>query len=1128
MPAPTKDSFVEEYVGSGILSYLAFTEDGQNAFVGGEDGLARRYDMNASVNEEPTVYEGMDGEISAIAANNKYWLAAAVDSDVRRFMTKASASTQSNYEIIYQPKAVTVRALSINPAGTKVAIASDETFVKIIDLEDITEVQTLEGGHTRGVRGVSWDPSGTLVTTTGADGKIVIWEVNQAPFIRHTLERVVIPIPNDDSPQFKHDASAIWHPSSPYIYVLSGLNEVKIINTAMNWESRVFASEESGSVLSAISLSPNGLYLAAAAKDRVSIWSTEVGFNKASKPVARQEKVSKGFITRLVFSPSQHMLAWTDSVGGLYRWWKPIPPTQPDTIQPSRADALKDDLFDAMPDIPLDDDEDAPMDDGRDKVNDKMNDGLDDFLDDADMAYADERKRHREERKGLLDKNVREVVSITEAQPPFQPGATPGKQARYLAHSLLGVIEATVVDDERLAVTVSSFDRTARPSYNFTTTHALRHAYMGERGVAFAYDAEDGLYDEDTGETSATPARVVYKPYGSKGEKLDWTYTLSEGTKVLGVAAGGVSSTDLKSGSDRDLEGLGDVVVATDEGDLTFLSGSGRERRIVGLGADFVTMAAGEEWVFVVHRPGSTTIDGSQNLWYSLIRFDDFSVMQHGVLPLARHVTLLWAGITTEGAPAIYDSAGYLHILSKYRVPHHASWARVLDTNTLERRKGKDESYWAVGVTDSTFMCLISKGKQQFPGFPRPLIQEIDIRLPFRRDDPGNEALERELMHLEASRDALGDELTSDDVSTREHAIDKELIKLIQAACKDANIPRAIELTKLLSNTHSFDLAAKIGDFYKMPGFTEKVYLLKEDRADAEERLEDEREKRQRWIRTDSAPRRLPVPMASASTARGLFSSAVPPEPIRRPGLERAVPVVEHSRFSSNAAANMPPPTPSYKSPSPPSPEKRKRDEFDDLEVPSSYAPPPKQKTNPFARKPGQETNRNPFAKKAGDVNKTIQKSESFFEKVDAAETGTAKPKRGFGPLGKDKKSAGPKQTTLFGLPPGPGNDAKRGKKKAPEPKAATSGPSDAPESQTQETPEETQETQEETQETQPETQDMDVPMSDATTLVPEKSQVLVPSSQPVMVDDDSQEYVGRQIIEETPAFSQTQESLST
>jgi chromosome transmission fidelity protein 4 len=127
--------------------------------------------------------------------------------------------------------------------------------------------------------------------------------------------------------------------------------------------------------------------------------------------------------------------------------------------------------------------------------------------------------------------------------------------------------------------------------------------FSGERGALFACQPEN-----------EHPAQVLYKPYGNWANQGEWVYELDDDVKVLGVAAGGPPPTrSLRLQSDGDMRGNGNVVIATSENELTFLTGTGIERCSVALDGDFVTMVAGTEWVFVVHRDGATTMDGTRD-----------------------------------------------------------------------------------------------------------------------------------------------------------------------------------------------------------------------------------------------------------------------------------------------------------------------------------------------------------------------------------------------------------------------------------------------------------------------------------------------------------------------------------
>lgn len=313
---------------------------------------------------------------------------------------------------------------------------------------------------------------------------------------------------------------------------------------------------------------------------------------------------------------------------------------------------------------------------------------------------------------------------------------------------MIGVIEVTDLVTHHV-VSVSFHNQSMRAGYHFPDHFRYDLASLGERGAVYACHP-----------TAMHPARVLYKPYGTW---TDWTYQLHGSTRILGVAAGGSPPwKSLHKITSVDIEGLGNVVIATSNGELIFLTGGGVERACLTLPGAFVTMVAGREWVFLVTRDGSTTTDGSQNLTGRLIKFDDFCTLQRDNLPVPKCHILKWVGITEEGvrfepsdgvaralmtssqAPAIYDSSGVLNVMPRFRVLLSATWMRVLDTGRLESTTGNITSYWPVGILGDTLLCLFLKGQQTHPQFPRPLIQELPIRLPFKRVDSEETRLEEQ------------------------------------------------------------------------------------------------------------------------------------------------------------------------------------------------------------------------------------------------------------------------------------------------------------------------------------------------------------------------------------------------
>ncbi|KAG9079613.1 hypothetical protein FS749_008366 [Ceratobasidium sp. UAMH 11750] len=862
--------------------------------------------------------------------------------------------------------------------------------------------------HKKGVRSVTWDPKGRYLTTCGQDGLIIVWDVKDPAQTTRlkTIEQLIPTVADSEAAEFHYDCSVIWHPSGTYFAVVSAAHDIVFVSSS-TWAKTETLVGGHDSVVTSLSFSPNGAYLVTGGTDsKVFVWDLS---DKKPKWSASSGE-SNHPVNAINFHPKKNMLAWMIN-GVLRQWNSPIPASHPHpsstrtTVAPPKP--AESNADNAMVDL----DEDNLFEEyGDDWIVDDIGDG----------AHLDKPavKEKPSKRAVGVEKGIREMVNITKAQPPFQPGSTSFRnKKRYLAYNMMGVIECTSLDAHHV-INVEFHDRSSHPNIHFQDTNRFDIASLGEFGVAFACPPDNGNL-----------AMIEYRPYSEWSPNSQWQFKLPEGEQVIALAAGGTPAARMIQMSGGKYEGFGMVAAATNKGYIRFISGGGVQEYIMSAAGDVVSMVGGSEWVFLVHREGGTSLDGCQNLRYSLVAVDGFDLVQEGRLPVPKGETLQWIGITAEGAPAMADSAGVLYVLDRFRRPTQARWIPVLDSATLPRRVGKDESYWPVGLSSSHFHCLILKGQESEPGFPRPLVQDLEIRTPLliaeQESGEQEEQLFRETLQLIALQDAqLHEEDEAEEITRNKLTIDKLVLQLIQGACKSGHHARAIDLASMLRSTDSLDKAAKIAEFYRLRGLQERFVSLRESREEDDGTAEEAT--KESWARASDP---IPSKNGQYTNERGgrgngrqqYFDEFAPPPVITRRSLATATPIVINDTQSTVSSSIMPVDEPPVVVET-----KRKRAEEDtwDIEMTDDGFVDPKRQNvngngngkaglsksaggNPFARKP----TGNPFAKKVANAMAPTTKSTSFFDKVDAAES--AGPKRG----AKFAPKTASRQTTLFGLP---------------------------------------------------------------------------------------------------------------
>jgi len=704
--------------------------------------------------------------------------------------------------------------------------------VKVVNTRDMEQVFYLRE-HPRSAKHVSFDFNNSTIAVSCVDGIVYIYSISsEQPQLLKRMDGLIKMLENDA------DASSrvIWHPDGRAFAAATATKDIQVVARA-DWKlQKTFKGGHRGDITAA-AWSPNGALLATAGADKsLVLWET-----RTQKVVKSIEDI-QDVILCLQWHPTDNVLSYTNTNGELFMRTGAVPGEHAKLLSialqpaPFNGDPLSDISGNA---IGPRSNHAKPGANGWDPAseNDYVDGLLDDaiwqdgadFIEDDDGAgYAEAPNRNgKRVANGIAGPIAKRPAPYSTWQPKihdsFQPGSTPWKgNRRYLCLNLTGFVW-TVDQETHNTVTVEFYDRQEHRDYHFTDPYLYDKACLNEKGALFSCPP-----------SAQHPAILYYRPHETWTARTEWRVNLPTSEKITSIS-------------------LSDscIVATTTAGYVRIYSLYGLPLKIYRQkSTPAVTCASWRDYVITVGN-GPVGGDSTTRLLYTIENVKrDETYQSEDILALPDGVELKSVFFSDKGDPCIYDSEGVLLVLQHWRKAGEAKWVPLLDTRTLDRLAGgkKEESYWPVAVANNKFHCIILKGGEEYPYFPRPLLSDFDFRIPVSGSDEDNaELTHQKMLEEQFVRKTLEHSLAQDlvdnthathaqksEVPVLEREVDKVLLQLLATECREGEERgmKALEIATLMRDQTGkmLEAAGKVAQRFQRDILAEKIASLAERR----------------------------------------------------------------------------------------------------------------------------------------------------------------------------------------------------------------------------------------------------------------------------------------------------------